>query len=159
AGPNDRAQSRFRAAAGLSMAGFSEAVAREVHGLLDISVGDVLVGAWNKARELREALEKTRDKADETVLVPLLDHTVKSDHHPYVDILQNDVPIARIEFTVHVELEVEGVLLKVRGGHIDGILSGRVKARGTVKLGEFVLVEKKLQPVIIPGSWSAGRAA
>jgi len=89
----------------------------------------------------------------------LLDHTVKSEHHPYVDVLQNDVAIARLEFSVHLELQLEGVLVRVRGGRIDGLLAGRIKAKGTVKLGEFVLVERKLRPIAIPGSLSLDRAA
>jgi hypothetical protein len=111
-------------------ASFADAVALELHGLLDISVGDVLVGAWNRARELQDALEQTREKADQTILVPLVDHTIKSEHRPYIDILQNDVAIARLEFSVHLELDLDGILVRVRSGRIDGILTGRLKAKG-----------------------------
>jgi hypothetical protein len=52
---------------------------------------------------------------------------------------------------VKVEFRLEGVVVRVRRGRIAEILSGTVKVKGTVQFGDFVLFEKAMAPISIPG--------
>ena len=123
-----------KAAPGLPLNTLLDGVSKAVQDALDVPVADILIGAWQRARDLRAALETTRESTNATVLVPLLAHAITSEHRPYVDIV------------------VEGVVLRVRQGQIADIMAGTVKVKGTLKFGDFVLFERTLGPISIPGS-------
>jgi hypothetical protein len=86
--------------------------------------------------------------------VPLLEHTITSEHRPYVELFQGEVPIARLTFPVAVALKLEGVVLLVRRGRIERITAGTMTVQGTVKVEDFVLLEQKSPPLPIPGAVS-----
>ncbi len=146
------------AAPGLPLGAVVDGVARAVRELLDVPVSDVLVGAWERARDLRAAIQKTRESADASELVPLLSHTITSEHRPYVEIVKDEVAIARLVFPVKLEFRLEGVVLRVRKGRISEILAGTVKVKATMKFGDFVVFEKALTPISIPGALALPQA-
>ncbi|MGH7390137.1 MAG: hypothetical protein ACREM3_11885 [Candidatus Rokuibacteriota bacterium] len=147
------------AAPGLPIGTVLDGVSRAVQELLDVPVSDILVGGWERARDVRAAIQKTRDSDDATELVPLLGHTITSEHRPYVEIVKDEVAIARLVFPLKLELRLEGVVLRVRRGRIGEILAGTVKIKATMKFGDFVVFEKALAPISIPGSLAVARAA
>jgi hypothetical protein len=140
-----------KAAPGLPLGVLLDGIGKAVQDALDVPVADLLIGAWQRARDLRAALETTRESDSATVLVPLLAHAISSEHRPYVDVVVEGVPLARLVFPVKVEFRLEGVVVRVRQGRIAEILAGTVKVKGTVKFGDFVLFEKALAPISIPG--------
>ena len=147
-----------KAAPGLPLGALLDGVGRAVQDALDVPVTDLLIGAWEHARDLRAALETTRRSPGETALVPLLSHSINSNHRPYVDVVVEGVPLVHLVFPVKVEFRVEGVVVRVRGGRIAEILSGTVKVKGTVKFDDFVLFEKAMAPISIPGVLAVGGA-
>jgi len=146
------------AAPGLPLGAVVDGVAHAVRELLDVPVTDVFVGAWERARDLKAAIQKTRELADASELVPLLGHTITSEHRPYVEIVKDDVAIARLVFPLTLEFRLEGVVLRVRKGRVSEILAGTVKVKATMKFGDFVIFEKALTPIPIPGALSLSRA-
>jgi hypothetical protein len=140
------------AAPGLPIGTVLDGVARAVQELLDVPVTNILGGAWARARDLRAAMQKTRDSADATELVPLLGHTITSEHRPHVEIVKDDVVIARLVFPLTLNFRLEGVVLRVRQGRISEILSGTVKIKATMKFGDIVVLERALAPISIPGT-------
>ena len=147
-----------KAAPGLPLGTLVEGISKAVQDALDIPVTDVVIGAWQRARDLRAALETTRESAEATALVPLLSHAITSEHRPYVDIVVEGVPLARLVFPVTVEFRLEGVVVRVRQGQIADILAGSIKVKGTLKFGDFVLFERALAPISIPGVLAAAPA-
>jgi hypothetical protein len=143
-----------KAAPGLPMGALVEGVAQAVQEMLDVPLTDVILGAWNRSRDLHAALQTTRESDNATVLVPLLGHTITSEHRPYVEVMQDEVPIARLVFPVKIECRLEGVALRVQHGRIGEILTGTVKIKGTLKFGDFVIFDKALAPIAIPGTLS-----
>ena len=105
-----------KAAPGLPLGTLVEGISKAVQDALDIPVTDVVIGAWQRARDLRAALETTRESPEATALVPLLSHAITSEHRPYVDIVVEGVPLARLVFSVKVEFRLEGVVVRVRQG-------------------------------------------
>ena len=147
-----------KAAPGLPLGTLVEGISKAVQDALDIPVTDVVIGAWQRARDLRAALETTRESAEATALVPLLSHAITSEHRPYVDIVVEGVPLARLVFPVKVEFRLEGVVVRVRQGQIADILAGSIQVKGTLKFGDFVLFEKALAPISIPGALAVAPA-
>ena len=147
-----------KAAPGLPLGTLVEGISKAVQDALDIPVTDVVIGAWQRARDLRAALETTRESAEATALVPLLSHAITSEHRPYVDIVVEGVPLARLVFPVKVEFRLEGVVARVRQGQIADILAGSIQVKGPLKFGDFVLFERALAPISIPGVLAAAPA-
>jgi hypothetical protein len=146
------------AAPGLPLGTVLDGIGRAVQDLLDVPVSDILVGAWNRSRDLKAAIEKTRASDDATELVPLLGHTITSEHRPSVEIVKDEVAIARLVFPLSLEFRLEGVVLRVRKGRISEILAGTVKVKATMKFGDFVVFDKALAPMSVPGALMVGRA-
>jgi hypothetical protein len=117
-------------------------------------VSAILSRAWNQARELRKTLAETRTK-HETAMVPLLDNPIRSEQHPHIDLMEGERPVARLEFTVELEVRLKGLVLKINSGEIEEIVAGEVHLKGTVKLGEYLIAEKDFQTVRLGGHLAA----
>jgi len=146
------------AAPGLPLGAVVDGVARAVRELLDVPVTGILVGAWERARDLRTALHKTRESNGASELVPLLGHTITSEHRPSVEIMKDEVTIARLVFPMTLEFRLEGVVLRVSRGRISEILAGTIKVKATMKFGDFVIFQKAPKPIFIPDVLSLTRA-
>ncbi len=124
--------------------------------LLDVGLPDILAGAWNKYRLLLKYLDKEKYPPEEVILVPLVDHTIQSEHHPHLELLIDEKSIGKIEFQITLSLTLEGFTLKIQDGKIKEILTGTCKGEGTIKCENAVLVERELAPIRLPGSIDLG---
>ncbi len=124
--------------------------------LLDIGLPDILVGGWNKYRILRKYVDKEKYPPEEVIMIPLVDHTIESEHHPYLEFLVNEESIGKIEFQITVSLTLEGFTLKIQDGKVKEILTGNCKGKGTIKCENAVLFERELTPIHLPGSIDLG---
>jgi hypothetical protein len=129
----------------------THAIAGKVSEILRVPFTTILARAWKDLKEVRAAMETTRQSPDRTEEVVLADHSVESEHKPYLDLYQNGKRIGRIPFTVSVEIEVRGLLLEIGEGAIRKMTSGDVRIKGTLKVAEFTLVEKASQRVRLAG--------
>ena len=93
-------------------------VARAIPDLLKVDLGSVLAGAWKKGSELGRFTDAHQYAPDETILVELTTHVVTSQHRPHLDVLLNDQPRGRLDFTVEIALRVEGAMLTIKDGKI-----------------------------------------
>lgn len=132
--------------------GFDDAISE----MLDIDVADIFIGAWTKLSELREYRDEARHPPDETALVPLLGHTVRSRHQPTIRIFSGQVEIAKLRFDVEVKFVVSAATLKIRKGRIMEIASGEYTMSGQVALAGKTLLEKTSRPYKIPGRVTLG---
>ena len=133
-----------------------EEMYRKTTDLLDISVVDVLVGAWNTYQALKKYLDREKYPPTQSILVPLAEHTVKSEHNPHIDILVNDEPVGKIAFQIALTFTVRGVILIVQDGKIKGIKTGEVKGKGSLKCEGALLLEQDFRPIPLPGSVDLG---
>jgi hypothetical protein len=136
----------------------SGTLARHLVGLLDIGLGDVLVSAWNKAFAVRQQLEKSAKSPGKEMFLQLAEHKISSEHKPYVALMKDGQELGRVAFAVALELTLHGAVLKIRDGSITAIQTGRIKGKGSVKCGRFILVEKEIPQVDIPGISMSPRA-
>lgn len=123
--------------------GFFKEMIREVSELLDIDVHAILLSAWGVSKEFRKYLKKNSYPPDETVLVPLGEHTVTSKHRPSLKPTVGKIPLKEVHFNVDLALKLDGVILKMRNGRIMAVTIGFCEAEGDVMFGSFKLAEKK----------------
>lgn len=131
-------------------------ITKKVGDLLNISVIDIILKAWNKYRELLKYTDKEKYPPDMSVLVPLAEHTIKSEHKPYLEILINEKPAGKIDFNINISLTLKGMILKIQDGKIKEIKTGSCKGKGNVKLEDFVIMERETDSISLPGSINLG---
>jgi hypothetical protein len=134
----------------------SEVLAKKVLETLDVPILDILLPAWKKYREIEEFADPAKYPAGDTFLVSLAEHTVKSEHHPYVEVLFKGATVGRIDFTLTVELTIEGFVLQIQGGRIKGIRTGTLKGQGSLALESAVVLEKDFGSIELPGMLPLG---
>jgi hypothetical protein len=125
--------------------------------LLAIGIPDILVTAWNKYEILLKYLDREKYPPNESFLVPLAEHCITSEHHPYLEIRLNDQPVGKIGFEVKVTLTLEGIILKIQDGKIKEIFTGKCKGKGMVSCDHIVILEEKTEAVPLPGSIDLGQ--
>lgn len=136
----------------------SDEMTNKILDLLNIKIKDILVGAWDKSKEIKRYLNKDACYPDETILVSLAEHTIRSEHKPSLELLLNDKPIGSIEFNISIALHLNGIILRIKGGKIRQIHTGACKGSGRIKCEDFTLLERKTEAFSIPGVIELGEA-
>ena len=140
----------------LSWTGAFDEIINKIEDLLDVRLEDILMGAWNKYRDLLKYCDQEKYPPNETILVHLVEHPIISEHNPYLAVLVNDVEVARVEFTINLALYVKGAVLKIKGGKIMEILPGECQGKGTLACGKFVLLKQETKSFAMPYSIKLG---
>jgi FHA domain len=133
------------------IAGVSDEVMKNLRGALDINLADVVLEGWGKYKELLQYRDRKRYPPDQTILLPLAHHEIRSVHKPYVDVLLDDKPIGRVTFTVDLRLLFDGVILTIRDATIWEVKAGTCEGRGALKCGAIELVNKRIVKFDLPG--------
>lgn len=133
-----------------------EEVGNSLDQLLDVRISDIFAGAWTKLEELQEYRDGKKHPADETSIVPLHRHTIKSSHKPKIRIYSGQTEIATLEFSVDAQFEVAMANLKVRGGRIIEVDAGEYKMTGKISLAGKTLLKKSTRAYQLPGHLSLG---
>jgi hypothetical protein len=94
------------------------------HGLLDLDLGDLVAAGWRKQGQLAAAAERTAANPGSSEVVELATHRVSSAHHPYVELLVNDVHVATVTFDLTIEFVVKALVVTVRDGHVVSLHTG-----------------------------------
>jgi len=131
-------------------------VKKGAQALMNIKIEDIFISAWNKYLPLRKYRDKEKYPPDKTVMVPLVEHTVKSEHKPYIELLVNDQPVDRINFSITISLVLKGMILVVRDARIWEVKTGECSAKGKLSCEGVLLLDKTSEPVQLPGTISLG---
>ena len=127
-------------------------VARAIPDLLQVDLGSVLAGAWKKGSELGRFTDAHQYAPDETILIELTTHVVTSQHRPRLDVLLDDQPAGRLDFTVEIALRVEGAVLTIKDGKIWKATTGACTASGRISCEGQTLSQRESVPVQLPGT-------
>ena len=125
--------------------------------LLDVNLGRVVAGAWNKHQDLRKYCEETKYKPNETVRVSLVDHKIRSNHAPHIDFLVNGVKTGELKFDVKITLAIQGLELSIKGGRIRSLLVGSCKATGEVLLEGMRIAKQSSKKIELGDEISLGK--
>ena len=131
-----------------------DAIEKGAHSLLNIRIEDILLPTWKKYLSLRKYLDKEKYPPEKVSLVPIAEHTVRSEHHPYIEFRINDQPAGKIAFCITVSLMAKGMILVIRDGRIWEIRTGECSARGSITCEGIPNAEKSSEIVPLPGAIS-----
>ena len=131
--------------------GVSSEVMKNLEGVLDVDLADIVLEGWGKYKELVQYRDRTRYPPDQTILLPLAHHEIRSVHKPYVDVMLDDKPIGRVTFTVDLRLLFDGVVLVIRDGTIWEVKAGTCEGRGALSCGAIELINRRIVKFELPG--------
>ena len=152
---------RRRISRGVSEAAWPAAfqeVMRTTDDLLDIAVPEVFRSAWTAAGVLREYADPAKHPPTESTIVPLISHTIKSVHQPYIELLVADQPVGRVDFEIDLEFTLKGALLTIRGGKIVAIRVGSCEASGSMTCEGVVIARRASRTFALPGVMSVEKS-
>lgn len=124
--------------------------AEKICDLFDVKLPDIFWRAWKKADDFTELVAESKQNPEAPKYLELVDHTIRSEHHPYIEVRIADMPAKKIEFVVTVSFKVKGLVLTIKAGEIEEILTGRCEAEGKVEYAHVTIAEKKLAPIPLP---------
>jgi hypothetical protein len=107
-------------------------VAVVAHGLLDIDLGDLLSAGWRRFDDLVDAARRTVSSPGTREVVDLVTHTISSSHHPHVELLVDDVVVARLGLDLDLAFTVKGAVATVHGGRMVALHTGDCYLVGTL---------------------------
>lgn len=132
----------------------------QLAGLLDIRLGDILAGAWRTSSLFREQMDRSARTPGKDLFVHLAEHKVTSRHEPYIAVLQNGLEIARLPFSISVELVLKRAVVHIAGGAIQSIETDMMEGTATVKCGRTMLFQQELHSAALSGTLTvSGKAA
>ncbi len=152
-----RLQEQMQGQAGVAWQMVRSNIGQHLGRLLDIDVVDLLVGGWNKARDLRKYRDETAYPPDEVIVVALSKHKLQSKHTPRLELVVADRPIGRLQFDVDVALAIDGAQLTIQGGRIMRIATGKTSASGTIKCEGVVIGQPEARLGALPGEIRLGQ--
>lgn len=109
--------------------------------LLDLRFKDILVGGWRKYQQLEQYFDQGKTNPEVLFSVPLVSHSIVSEHHPKIEIRFNEINLGHIDFSILLKLELSGIVLNIKGGEIEGVKAGNCKCKGSVACEGIVLLE------------------
>ena len=124
--------------------------------LLNIDLADILVRAWMKYQALKDYTDTGKHLPEETILLPLGEHTIVSEQRPYIEIFLNETRLTTIDFVISLSLVLKGIILKIQGGRITEILTGSYQGKGSISCENQVLFEGENKSMVLPGSIKLG---
>ena len=127
-------------------------VAAVANGVLALDLGDLVIAGWRKQGQLAAAAERTAANPGTSELVELATHRVSSVHHPYVELLVNDVRMTTVNFELDLEFEVKALVATVRDGHLVSLHSGNCDLSATLTAEDIRLASRRQQfslPVLV----------
>lgn len=127
-------------------------IAEKVAELLDIKIPSIFLSSWRKSDEIKKLLDQSAKSPEEKFEVNLSEHTITSEHKPYIEVMVKNMTVYKIEFDLNLSFILHGFILKIQNGIIYGIDPGVCNAQGTLSWEKIKLLEKKLEPIKLPGT-------
>jgi len=125
--------------------------------LLDIDIfQDILGSTWSQQKGLAKYADSEQYHSRKTVLIPILEHSLDSEHNPSVEPTIGGINMGKIHLQVEASFVINGVILEICNArimklHLDGILGG-----GTIKLSGVPFLEKESDTLDLPGTIDLG---
>ena len=132
-------------------AGVAADIGEKIEEMFDINLVDVIVGAWKDLQELKECADRAKHPPDETIRLPLVDHTISASLKPHLDITIDVLPPIRIGFEIGLDVELHGVTVKIQDGVIHAVRLGSCQAGAMVKCEGAVVFRRTTRTLDVPG--------
>jgi hypothetical protein len=133
-----------------------DAVREKIDEIFDVSLVDILSGAWLGYQQIRDCADPDKHPPDETIRLKLTPHEIKSTHRPEIEVRIGELPPFTIPFEIELKLSLSGPLLVIREAKIRAIDIGTCRASGAVKCNGKTLFERKTREIELPGQIMLG---
>lgn len=127
-----------------------EDVGATIEELLNIPVSDIFVKSWKETDAIKDLLAESRKSPDAVTNVELADHTIKSKHHPHIEVRQKKATSKKIEFTLRLLFKLQGFSVRIQNGNITEMRTGTCEMAGTLEYQGLAVVEHKNAPINLP---------
>ena len=124
--------------------------------LSGLDLGAVLLGGWQRYRDLRIAARSTVERPGSTETVRLAEHAITSKHSPYVDVFVDGQRVTRVAFGIDLSFTIALMQATVRDGRLVGLSAGDCEASVTWSVRNFP-VARNTMPIAIPLQVGLGR--
>ena len=128
----------------------------EIAGVMADALRSKVIGAWVSAwqtcKEVADKAEKSYNSPATPFSCTLMEHSIDSTLHPYIDVTFNQKLVQRIDFDVTLSTQIDGLILQLKGGSIVSIQAGRCECSGTIEAQGIQLAERKLAELALPGN-------
>ena len=124
--------------------------------LVDLDIGDFVVLGWRRHRALISAAKRTLEHGSHEV-VAMAGHRIECTHQPYLDVLVDEMRVARVTFDLAVKMVLAGVVLVVRGGRVTEVRAGSVTVTASLNVEKVPLPPRTLSfPLVAVVQLSTG---
>lgn len=138
---------------GIKWIKFTPDLVKNIGELLNIPIPDLFIDSWKKGKAIQDALSESKQSPEKTIEIELVDHTIESEHKPYIEIRIKGIPQPKkINFIIEVSFDLKGFILKIQNGSICEIQPGTCEITGTFKCENILIAEKKSETFKLPGS-------
>ena len=117
---------------------------------LNVSLGDIVTTAWTDSHKIRDAADPEVHGPEEVILVPLLEHAIRSEHKPTLEFTVDGQSVFSLVFVVELALELQGVVLRIAAGRIRSVVGGSCHASATLSCGGLELVKRETRDITLP---------
>jgi len=144
----------YGAIQGVTWGHLEETVCAKLSEQLNKDPLELISSAWEKYRVLADAAEQS--KSGETVFVPLAEHSITSELHPYVEIQVGPQVVKKIEFDASLTFQLKGLVLKIESEKIKSVEAGSCEGNGEIQVKNVSIWKHDFKPVNLPGRVNLG---
>jgi hypothetical protein len=119
---------------------------------LNFDVVELLGRGWSVARELHEYKDPNKHPPNQSSIVYLGQHNMKTEVHPVLTLMIGSIQSPELRFTLEMTAHINSVALSIRDGHITGLGTGDCFVEAQLKYREIALHDPiKSRKVNLPG--------
>jgi len=126
-----------------------QAMEKAARDLMNVRLDSILFSAWGKSSPLKKYLDREKYPADSTITVAIGEHTVNSEHHPWLEASIGGID-CRINFGITLGLKLKSIVLVIKDGRIKALKPGECSVSGTVTCQNVQIQEKAPEAFSLP---------
>jgi hypothetical protein len=131
--------------------GLAGDITEKLEEMFDIKLVDVFSSAWKDYEALIDCADPSKHTADETISLPMVDHSIETTLRPCFEVTIGPRPPIRVTFEIACELDLKGLVLKIQDAAIRAIRIASCRAKASVKCHGILLIRRETKELDLPG--------
>jgi hypothetical protein len=131
-------------------------VTRAADRLFDVSLMEIMVGAWAKMVALQEYATGEKLLSKKTHKFVLSEHKITSKHSPKIELFVYDERVAEVKVDISLTLVLAETILRIRQGRIREVKIAGCRAIGKVSCYGQEIIEEQTKELEFPGAIKLG---
>ena len=135
----------------------TDSIADSLIAALNAPLMDVFSRGWKTLGDLHKYCDQSKYPAGQINNYALTEHVISWSHKPRLRVVLNGKPCGpEIAFDVALKLTVSAASLEIVDAKIMKAATGSVQGSGSIACAGSTLVEKKVSPITVPGTYAFG---